>query len=260
RADAPVRECRGEASSERLLHVEKLDVEDERRVGWNDPAGAPLPVGHVRRNNQRAFAADFHAGYAFVPTLDYLALAEKEAERDFAVERAIKFSAMLVRLGIVIYPPRVMHNDRLAFDSLGTTALFYINFLQGRRHGIQLATSLGGCGNGRRLRIGETHSKKCSCRGGDGEGGAGDSRGSWHRKKSSSSAAVWGRPDGHKSACEDVNCSRGSRGRAAGRQVRTGLTKGHVRIPRIGHQGDRRSADFRAFRFALAPVAAGAGS
>ena len=39
-------------------------------------AGAARAIAQIRRNHQRALAADMHGGEAFVPALDDLALAD----------------------------------------------------------------------------------------------------------------------------------------------------------------------------------------
>jgi hypothetical protein len=76
--------------------IEQLDIEHQRRAGRNraDPAVA---VAVVRRiNDQRALAADLHAGHAFIPAADDLAGAEREGERFAAADELSKVLPCLV--------------------------------------------------------------------------------------------------------------------------------------------------------------------
>src|SRR5262245_59019520 len=77
-----------------LLQVEELHLEQQRRVRRDHPAGAARAVAEVGRDQQRALAADLHAGHALVPALDDLALAEAERERAAAIERAVELLAL----------------------------------------------------------------------------------------------------------------------------------------------------------------------
>src|SRR5258708_31669043 len=78
-----------------LLHAEQIDVEHQRGARRDVAAGAARAIAEVRRNDQRALAADMHGGEAFVPALDDLALAERERKRLAPVERAVEFLALL---------------------------------------------------------------------------------------------------------------------------------------------------------------------
>src|SRR5271168_801788 len=78
-----------------LLHAEQIYVEHQRGARRNDAAGAARAIAQVRRNDQRALAADMHGGDAFVPALDDLALAEREGKRLATVERAVEFLTLL---------------------------------------------------------------------------------------------------------------------------------------------------------------------
>src|SRR5208282_4860555 len=78
-----------------LLHADQIDVENQRGAGRDVAAGAACAIAQVRRNDQRAFAADMHGGEAFVPALDDLALAEREGKRLATVERAVEFLTLL---------------------------------------------------------------------------------------------------------------------------------------------------------------------
>src|SRR5688572_8741831 len=62
-------------------HVEQLDVEQERGVRGDHAAGAARAVAVIRRDRQRAAAADLHAGDTLVPSADDLAAAQTERER-----------------------------------------------------------------------------------------------------------------------------------------------------------------------------------
>ena len=60
------------------LHAEQFDFEDQRGIRRNDAAGAAGAIAECRRNNQRALAADFHGGDAFVPAGNDLMLADRK--------------------------------------------------------------------------------------------------------------------------------------------------------------------------------------
>jgi hypothetical protein len=78
-----------------LLHAEQIDIEDQHGARRNDATGAARAIAQVRRNDQRALAADMHSGEAFIPALDDLALAEREGKRLAPVERAVELLALL---------------------------------------------------------------------------------------------------------------------------------------------------------------------
>src|SRR5271155_3617812 len=79
----------------RLLHAEQIDFEYQRGARRDVGAGAARAVAQVRRNDQRALAADMHGGDAFVPALDDLALADREGKRFAPVERAVELLTLL---------------------------------------------------------------------------------------------------------------------------------------------------------------------
>src|SRR3978361_2178791 len=83
------------AGRARLLRAEPLDVEDQRGARRDVVAGAARAIAQIRRDDQRALAADMHGGDALVPALDHLALAEGEGERLVPVERAVELLALL---------------------------------------------------------------------------------------------------------------------------------------------------------------------
>src|SRR4051812_16347365 len=57
--------------------VEELHVEVQFRIRRNHVAEAARAVPELRRNDETAFTADFHGGHAFVPSLYYLADADR---------------------------------------------------------------------------------------------------------------------------------------------------------------------------------------
>src|SRR5262249_32925161 len=89
---------------------EQLDLEDQRRVGRDDAAGAARPVAELGRNDQRAPAADLHGGDALVPALDDATHAEWKFERLAAVDRAVEFLALGA---VLIQPAGIMHDAGL---------------------------------------------------------------------------------------------------------------------------------------------------
>src|SRR6266576_1958543 len=94
-----------------LLHRQQFDIEHQRRVRWNRTAGTARAVTQRGRNDQRALAADLHAGDAFVPARDHAALADRKLERLVAVDRRVEFLALLA---VLVKPSSVMHHAGLA--------------------------------------------------------------------------------------------------------------------------------------------------
>src|SRR5207245_1899524 len=74
----------------------ELDVEDQRRIRRNDVAGSAAAVGQVRRNHERASAADAHAGDTVVPAGNDATAAQRETERRTAIERGVEFSPFFI--------------------------------------------------------------------------------------------------------------------------------------------------------------------
>src|SRR4051794_6141581 len=103
-----------------LLDVEKLDVEQQRRVWRNHAARTACAIAHVGWNCQRALAADLHARNAFIPSTNHFAAAETERERLVAVSRAVELIAFVVALRAVVQPAGVMHRHLLSRLGLGT--------------------------------------------------------------------------------------------------------------------------------------------
>src|ERR1700722_18565468 len=106
--------CTGTLSFEdvaALLHTQQFDVEHQRRVRRNDTAGAAGAVAQSGRNDQGAFAADFHGGDALVPAGDHPALSDRKLERLVAVDRRVEFIAFLA---ILIEPAGIVHDADLA--------------------------------------------------------------------------------------------------------------------------------------------------
>src|SRR3546814_17923154 len=77
-------------SSKRLFEVDQFDIEDQRGVRRNHPAGAAGTIAELGRDDQGALAADLHAGDALVPAADHPAGAERKGERLAAVARGIR--------------------------------------------------------------------------------------------------------------------------------------------------------------------------
>src|SRR5246127_1635149 len=73
----------------RLFHAKQFDVEHQRGVRGNDATGAAGAIAQRGRNDQRTLAADLHAGDAFVPAGDHLALSDRKLERLVAVDRRV---------------------------------------------------------------------------------------------------------------------------------------------------------------------------
>src|SRR6266496_1083848 len=94
-----------------LLHAEQLDIEHQRGVGRDRPAGAARAVAEIGRDDEGALAADFHPGDALIPALDDLPRAQAEGEGLAAVERAVEFGALRT---VIVQPSGVMHADLVA--------------------------------------------------------------------------------------------------------------------------------------------------
>src|SRR5215472_13374693 len=106
------------------LNPQQLDVEDQCRVGGDDAAGTARAVAELGRDDQRALAADLHAGDTFVPSLYHLPGAEPEAEWRAAIDRAVEFLALVaVRL---LQPAGVMHRHVVARRGFGAGADFVV--------------------------------------------------------------------------------------------------------------------------------------
>src|SRR5262249_4804832 len=94
-----------------LLHREQFDVEHQRRIRGDHAAGAARAVAERRRNDQRALAADLHAGDALVPALDDAPLADREFERLVAIDRRVEFLALVA---VLVEPAGIVHDTGLA--------------------------------------------------------------------------------------------------------------------------------------------------
>src|SRR3989338_253597 len=73
-----------------LANFEKLDFENECRVRRNR-TDALCPIAKLRRNDERALAADPHTGETLLPPFYHTTFAEFELERLVAIVRAVKF-------------------------------------------------------------------------------------------------------------------------------------------------------------------------
>src|SRR5438067_12041770 len=122
------------ASPERLLYVEQLDLEDQRRVRRDHATSTARAVAERRRDRQPADATDLHALDAFVPALDHPATAKRERERLAAILRAIELLA-------VGQPARVVDGGRLARLRLGAVTNLDVGVLQAGRRRNLLATA-----------------------------------------------------------------------------------------------------------------------
>src|SRR5262245_2048644 len=89
-------------SDPRSIHLQQLDLEDQRRVRRDDVPRPALAVPEARRDDQLSLPAHFHPLQALLPTLDHLALAQGDrAERLAAVQAAIELLAALQGAGVV---------------------------------------------------------------------------------------------------------------------------------------------------------------
>src|SRR5258708_25424297 len=99
--------CREMPRWNRLLHLEQLDVEDQRGVGRDDAGGAPRAVAHGRRDDQAPLPADAHADHTAIPPLNHLPSAQAKLEWLAAVARGVELCA-------IGEPARIMHRHALS--------------------------------------------------------------------------------------------------------------------------------------------------
>src|SRR5688572_14468502 len=95
-----------------LLHIEQLDLENQRCVRRNHPAGAPRAIAELGRDDEHALAADLHAGHALVPALDHPAAAQGKRERP-APARAVELLSAHVLRRRIMQPAGVVDLDGL---------------------------------------------------------------------------------------------------------------------------------------------------
>src|SRR5487761_1113626 len=81
--------------------------EDEGLARPDQVPGAPVPVGHPRRDDQLTAATDLHAGHALVPAGDDLPGTQPEFQR-----------AALVPAGVEFFPGGVGHPDVVDLDRI----------------------------------------------------------------------------------------------------------------------------------------------
>ncbi len=108
-----------------LFDSEQFNFKGQLRVRRNGVACAALTVAELGWNNQLTLAADFHAGDAFVPTLDDSPSAERELERLVAILAAVELRA-------VFEPAGVVHLDDLPRFGLVSGAFFQLHVLESR--------------------------------------------------------------------------------------------------------------------------------
>src|SRR6187200_1163019 len=106
----------------RLSDVQQFDLEEKRGVRRDHAACALAAVAHLRRDRQRAFAADFHSGDSLIPALDDLPGTKSKRERLVAIARAVEFLSLVIAARLVIQPSGVVHRDLTSRDRLVTAA------------------------------------------------------------------------------------------------------------------------------------------
>src|SRR5689334_16799064 len=93
-----------------LLHPQQFDIEHQGRVRRDYAAGAARAVAELRRDDQRALAADLHGGDAFVPARDHALHADRKFERLVAIDGGVELLALLT---VLVEPAGVMHDASL---------------------------------------------------------------------------------------------------------------------------------------------------
>src|SRR2546426_12565210 len=89
-----------------LRDLQQFDLKIQRRIFRNDAANRSGSVRQIRRDDQFAFAADFHSFYAFIPAGDDLARTKLELKRHISIQRAVELSPSLA---VYIKPSRVVN-------------------------------------------------------------------------------------------------------------------------------------------------------
>src|SRR5688572_2472497 len=114
----------------RLLDLEEIDLEHQRRVGRDHAAGAAGAVTHRWRNREDSRAAYLHAGHAFIPARNHLARTEREIERLIAVFRTVELLPAFVGPARVVEPTSVMNADQISAAGLSALADLHVLLLQ----------------------------------------------------------------------------------------------------------------------------------
>src|SRR6185436_16040570 len=83
-------------------HIQKFDVEDERRVRRNHASGPLCSVPERRRNGERTLSADLHAGNTLVPARNYFSGAKAECERFVSIARAVELRTLVIGFSFVV--------------------------------------------------------------------------------------------------------------------------------------------------------------
>src|SRR5690606_9637985 len=109
---------------------QQVDIEYQRCIRRNDTTGAACAVAHMRRNDQGALAANFHAGHTLIPAPDDLLPAEEKDERLAAIHGAVEFFALAIRLAGVVQPTGIVHGDIEAGFGFTAIAHHLIDFLE----------------------------------------------------------------------------------------------------------------------------------
>ena len=84
-----------------LLELQKLNVEDQGGVRWDDPRMTSGAVRVIGAAGERGAFTDRHLGDTFIPSLDDLSFSDLELERLFAVPRRIELLAVGQGAGVV---------------------------------------------------------------------------------------------------------------------------------------------------------------
>src|SRR3989338_4000971 len=117
------------------MHSKEFYIKDQCGVGGNDTAGAAWAVAKAGGDGQFSFAADFHGGDPFIPSLNHLTHSEGKFKELTAIYRAVKLGSVGEPSGVV---------DLHGLSRLGGGA--------GSRHHLYILKPRGGCHPWRVLR------------------------------------------------------------------------------------------------------------
>merc|ERR1711998_248880 len=101
------------------VDLQKLDLEDELGVGWNNSASAPRAVAVVRGDGQLRLLAYGHLHDALVPSFDHLPDADGELEGLAAVAGGVELATVGERSCVVHCELVALLGERDAITGLG---------------------------------------------------------------------------------------------------------------------------------------------
>src|SRR5262245_880417 len=137
---ARVRRCRQYST-----HIQKLDVEDERRVRRNHASGSLCSIPECGRNGERTLSADLHASNTLVPARNDFSAAKAECEWFVSIARTVELRTLVIGFSFVVKPACIVHLDAASGRGLVAGSSFHILLHQLRDVGLTHVASTA-CG------------------------------------------------------------------------------------------------------------------